>query len=96
MQAYRFYMANNKKQRQQKRNIKNKTESIKQSDRIKATRNSANSTGSCFKLFCYQEGNILRKNDQTKSNFKTPKENDMERSQVKGWVKVYHTWASRK
>lgn len=45
---------------QQKRNIKNKTENIKQSDRIKATHNSDNSKGNCFKLFCFQEGNVLR------------------------------------
>lgn len=63
---------------QQKRNIKNKTENIKQSDRIKATHNSDNSKGNCFKLFCFQQGNILRKNDKTKSKFKTTQENDIE------------------
>lgn len=31
--------------------IKTKTENIKQSDRIKATHNSGNSKGNCFKLF---------------------------------------------
>lgn len=65
-------------QMQQKRNIKNKTENIKQSDRIKVTHNSDNSKGNCFKLDCFQEGNILRKNDKTKSNFKTTQENDIE------------------
>ena len=89
-------MANDKKQRQHKRNIKNKTENIKQSDRIKATHNSSNSKGNCFKLSCFQEGSILRKNGKTKSNFKTPKENDIKVFQVKGWVKVHHTRKNRK
>lgn len=67
--------------------MQNKTENIKQNDRIKATYNSDNSKGNCLKLFCYQEGNIFRKNDKTKSNFKISKENDIERLQVKGCIK---------
>lgn len=48
-----------------------------------------------FRNSC-QEGNILRNNDKTKSNFETSSENDMERLQVKEWVKVYHAWTNRK
>ena len=45
-------MTNYKKQRQ-KKILKNKTENIKQTDRIKATYNSENRKGNCLKLFCY-------------------------------------------
>lgn len=78
-----------------KQKCKKQTEDIKQSDRIKATHNRDNSIGNCFKLFCYQEGNVLRKNDKTKARFKTPKENDIKRFQVKEWVKFYYVWANR-
>lgn len=81
---------------QQNRNIKSKTENIKQSDRIKAIHNNDNRKGNCFKLLCYQEGNILRKNDKTKSNFETPKDNNIERFQIKGWVKFLSRMDKRK